>query len=169
MDALLFVLRAFEDPEIPGESDPLAAFETLELELVLADVASVEGADRPAKEGGSSGQEPLGEVEAMADAAQRCCNKALRFTVSNDSEEKKQLRRGLFLLTDKPVLAIVNIGEDQLEQADALIKPISDELDGHGEVLAACVQLEAEVAQLHARGALRDVRRSRTRRRGPCP
>ncbi|HEX5587102.1 MAG TPA: GTPase, partial [Acidimicrobiia bacterium] len=42
-DAIVFVLRAFEDPSVPGDTDPLGDLDTLELELVLADLASVEG------------------------------------------------------------------------------------------------------------------------------
>jgi ribosome-binding ATPase YchF (GTP1/OBG family) len=42
-DAILYVLRAFEDPSVPGDTDPRADLDTLELELVLADLASVEG------------------------------------------------------------------------------------------------------------------------------
>jgi ribosome-binding ATPase YchF (GTP1/OBG family) len=67
---------------------------------------------------------------------------------AKDAEEERQLRRGLFLLTDKPVLAVVNVGEDQLDRAESFVKQIAEELGGHGDVLAACVQLEAEAAQL---------------------
>ncbi len=67
---------------------------------------------------------------------------------SINTDEQKLLRRGNFFLTDKPVLAVVNIGEDQLDRAEALMKPVADELDGHGEVLAVCAKLEAEAAQL---------------------
>ncbi len=42
-DAILYVLRAFEDPSVMGDTDPRADLDTLELELVLADLASVEG------------------------------------------------------------------------------------------------------------------------------
>jgi ribosome-binding ATPase YchF (GTP1/OBG family) len=56
--------------------------------------------------------------------------------------------KGLFLLTDKPVLAVVNLGEDQLAKADELVDAVARELGGHGEALGVCVQLEAEAAQL---------------------
>src|SRR5262249_61373573 len=42
-DAILYVLRSYPDPSVPGETDPEEALATLELELVLADLASVEG------------------------------------------------------------------------------------------------------------------------------
>ncbi len=62
--------------------------------------------------------------------------------------ETRGLLRHFFLLTDKPVLAVVNLGDDQLDKADALVGPVADELGGHGEALGVCVQLEAETAQL---------------------
>src|SRR5437588_6041496 len=58
--------------------------------------------------------------------------------------------RPFFLLTAKPVLAVVKIGEDQLAEAEALAAPVGDALGASAEVLAACVQLEAESAALDA-------------------
>jgi len=151
VDALLLVVRAFEDPEVPGDPDPLASLQTLELELVLADLASVESQIDRKRKAARSDRSLLSEVGAM-EAAQKVLEQGIplyRSTDrSTDTEEQRLLRRGQFFLTDKPVLAVVNIGEDQLDRADALIKPVADELAGHGEVLAACVQLEAEAAQL---------------------
>ena len=48
------------------------------------------------------------------------------------------------------MLAVVNVGEDDLERIDAIIAPVRAELGGHGEVIGMCVQLEAEAAQLDA-------------------
>ncbi len=58
------------------------------------------------------------------------------------------LLKSLFLLTDKPVLAVVNVGEDQLERSDELAGAVAAALEGHGEALGVCVQLEAEAARL---------------------
>jgi len=52
------------------------------------------------------------------------------------------------LLTGRPVLAIVNVGEDQLEEIDQLVAPVVEELGEFGEVIGACIQLEAEAAML---------------------
>jgi ribosome-binding ATPase YchF (GTP1/OBG family) len=53
-------------------------------------------------------------------------------------------------VTNKPVLAVVNLGEDQLTDGagDKLVAATTDAMDGAGEVLGVCVQLEAEAAQL---------------------
>jgi ribosome-binding ATPase len=52
------------------------------------------------------------------------------------------------LLTNKPVLAVVNLGEDQVADPDSVTKPVAEELAGHGEVLGVSVAIEAEAAQL---------------------
>jgi ribosome-binding ATPase YchF (GTP1/OBG family) len=58
------------------------------------------------------------------------------------------LLRPFFLLTNKPVLAVVNLGEEQAADSEAIVKPVADELGSHGEVLGVSVELEAEAAQL---------------------
>ncbi|MGH9283550.1 MAG: DUF933 domain-containing protein, partial [Acidimicrobiales bacterium] len=62
--------------------------------------------------------------------------------------EHRQVLRPFYLLTDKPVLAVVNLGEDDLADADAAVKPVADALGGSAEVLGVSVQLEAEAARL---------------------
>ena len=67
---------------------------------------------------------------------------------SGMAADQRALLRGLFLLTDKPVLAVVNLGEDQLDRADELSGAVAGALEGHGEALGVCLQLEAEAARL---------------------
>src|SRR5579875_465955 len=120
VDALVVVLRAFRDDAVPGVDDPLAALETLELELILADAAS---------------------LEAQADRRRK------QARLRKDPAVRSRLRNS-FLLTDKPVLAVVNLGEDQLDAAAQLTEPVAAHLGSAAEVLGVCVQLEAEAAQL---------------------
>jgi GTP-binding protein YchF len=147
VDALCLVLRAFEDDEVPGDTDPLDALTTLELELVLADVATVESQlDKRRK--AARADKSLGAEVAAVEAAYEVLGAGTPLYRAGLDPEQRVLRKGLFLLTDKPVLAVVNLGEAQLEKADAVVGPVSDELGGHGEALGVCVQLEAETAQL---------------------
>ena len=46
------------------------------------------------------------------------------------------------------MLAVVNVGEDQIDDVEAVVAPVRDELAGRAEVIGMCVQLEAEAAQL---------------------
>ncbi len=148
VDALCLVLRAFGDLEVVGESDPLQALGVLELELVLADVATVEAQLDKRRKAARADKSLAAEVAAMQAALQVLSSGTPLYRAGPDDAEQRALRKGLFLLTDKPVLVVVNLGEDQLEQADALVKPVADELAGHGEVLGVSVKLEAEAARL---------------------
>jgi ribosome-binding ATPase len=147
VEALCMVLRAFENPAAPGESDPSDALEALELELVLADVATIESLLDKRRKAARADKSLAAEVVAMESAHAVLSSGVPLYRAPLDPEQRGA-RRGLFLLTDKPVLAVVNIGEDQLDQADTLVEPVAEALDGRGQVLAVCVQLEAEAAQL---------------------
>ena len=147
VDALVFVLRAFEDPNVPGDTDPLADLHTLELELVLADAesAEVQLAKRRKMVKGDPSQAAAATV---LEAALAELNTGTALYRSSLRAEQRAELRPMFLLTNKPVLAVVNLGEDQLEEADALTKPVSAELGDAADVLGVSVQLEAEAARL---------------------
>ena len=147
VDALCLVLRAFEDPEVPGDTDPVDALGTLELELVLADLASVESQLDKRRKAARADKSLAGELSAIEHAYGALQGGAPLYRAALDPEEAP-LRRGLFLLTDKPVLAVVNIGEGQMDKADELAAPVATELGGRGEAIAVCAQLEAEAARL---------------------
>ena len=72
-----------------------------------------------------------------------------------------------FLLTNKPVMAVVNVGEDDLDEIPALTERVSNELDG-AEVLGMCIQLEAEAALMDLEERTELARRSRVWARAPC-
>ena len=147
VDALLLVLRAFEDPNVVGGHDPVDDLGVLELELVLADVASAEGQLERRRKAAKSDRSLVGEVEAL-DAALGVLQAGTPIYRSPLDGEARAALRPFFLLTNKPILAVVNLGEEQLGDAEQIVKPVADELGTAGEVLGVCVQLEAEAARL---------------------
>ena len=148
-DALLYVLRAFEDPEVVGGTDPVEDLGVLELELVLADAATVESQIEKKRKAARADRSLAGQVAAL-DAALPVLQAGTPLYRAGLSADHERELAPFFLLTDKPVLAVVNLGESQLADADALVKPVADELGGAGEALGVSVQLEAEAAQLDA-------------------
>jgi ribosome-binding ATPase len=144
-DAILYVLRAFEDPSVPGDTDPQSDLDTLELELVLADLASVEGRLYRQQRAAKGDKTLAAEVAALERAAAVLGDGTPIYRSDLGDEEREHLAPA-FLLTTKPVLVVVNVGEDQLEQVDELVEP----LGGGVEALGVCLQLEAEAAQLDA-------------------
>jgi hypothetical protein len=147
VDAICVVVRAFENPEVPGDTDPTEALASLELELVLADVTTLDAQIDKRRKAARADKSLAAEVAAI-EAAYRTLSAGVPLYRADLDSSDRALRRGLFLQTDKPVLVEVNVGEDQLAKADALTTEVTDALGGRGDALAVCVQLEAEAARL---------------------
>jgi GTP-binding protein YchF len=147
VDAVVYVLRAFEDDEVPGTSDPLEHLRVVELELTLADLEAVENQVTKRRKAAKADRTLADEVAAL-DAAETVLSDGTPLYRSDLDPETRALLRPYFLLTNRPVLAVVNVGEDQLDDVASVIAPVEAELAGRAEVLGMCVQLEAEAAQL---------------------
>jgi ribosome-binding ATPase len=147
VDAVVYVLRAFEDGEVPGPSDPLEHLRVVELELTLADLEAVENQVTKRRKAAKADRALADEVAAL-DAAEVVLSAGTPIYRSDLDPQARALLRPYFLLTNRPVLAVVNVGEDQLDDVASVIAPVEAELAGRAEVLGMCVQLEAEAAQL---------------------
>ena len=147
VDAIVYVLRAFPDDDVPGPSDPLDALGVLEIELAIGDLDSAEKQldkrRRMAKAGDKAVLDEVAALEAAVDSLQR----GVPVYRSKLTAEHRELLKPVFLLTNKPVLAVVNVGEDQLADLDAIVAPVKAELQ-IDDVVGACIQLEAEASQL---------------------
>jgi len=147
VDALCLVLRAFESPEVVGESDPVEALGILELELVLADAATVETQLTKRRKAARSDRSLVPEVAALEQAEEVLQGGVPLWRAALDPDTHAALATA-FLLTDKAILAVVNLGEDQLDDSQTMVKAVSAELGERAEVLGVSVALEAEAAQL---------------------
>ncbi|MGH9000788.1 MAG: redox-regulated ATPase YchF [Acidimicrobiia bacterium] len=143
VDALVYVQRAFADDAVPGGSDPSDDLATLEFELVLADVASVE-ARLARQRKAAKGDRSLGPELAALERAAALLDEGTPLYRASLAVDERDLLRASFLLTTKPALIVVNIGEDQLDDDAGL----SGAFGEHTAALAVCVQLEAEAARL---------------------
>jgi ribosome-binding ATPase len=146
-DAITFVLRAFADPDVMGPTDPLEHLATVETELALADLQSVEGKIDRHRKAARADKSLVAEVEAL-DAALAVLSEGTPIYRSTLSAEQRAALRPWFLLTNKPVLVVLNLGEDQLGDADKIATPVAEAFGEGAEILPMCVQLEAEAAQL---------------------
>jgi GTP-binding protein YchF len=145
-DAVVFVLRAFTDGDVPGPSDPLEHLRVLEIELTLADLEAVESQVEKRRRAAKQDKSLAEEVEAL-DAAAAVLAEGTPLYRSDLSAALRAALRPYFLLTNKPVMALVNVGEDQLGNIDEIVAPVQAELGDRAEVIGMCVQLEAEAAQ----------------------
>jgi GTP-binding protein YchF len=148
-DAIVFVLRAFEDHDVTGPSDPLEHLRIVEIELALADLETVESQIDKRRKAAKQDRTIAEEVEALGRANEILAEGTPLYRSSLD-DHSRALLKNYFLLTNKPVLAIVNVSEDDLDRIDEITAPVRAELGECGEVIGMCIQLEAEAAMLDA-------------------
>lgn len=148
VDAICLVLRAFVDDNVVGDSDPLEDLQVLELELVLADLATVDNQVDKRRRAAKADKSLAAGVEALQAARDTLQGGTPIYRSVLKDDVKGDLKQ-FFLLSTKPIVAVVNLGEDNVGD-DTVLKPVIDELAAAGEVLGVCVKLEAELAQLPA-------------------
>ncbi|HIW89007.1 MAG TPA: redox-regulated ATPase YchF [Candidatus Ligilactobacillus excrementipullorum] len=155
VDAIVHVVRAFDDDNITHVSNkiaPLEDIDTINLELVLADLEAVnkrytkvEKVARTTKDKDSIAEfKVLERIKPVLEAG-----KSVRSLDFNEDEQK--IVKGLFLLTSKPVLYVANIAEDDMADPEAskYFQEIKDFAESEGsEALAVCAQTEEEIAEL---------------------
>jgi ribosome-binding ATPase len=154
VDAICHVVRCFVDDNVThvsGKVDPIDDIETINLELILADLESVEKRmDRVGKLAKQKDKEALVEHEVLVmlkDAFEsEKPARTLDFT-----EEQLKIAKGLHLLTIKPVLYVANVGEDEVADSanNEYVKKVQvfAEKD-NAEVIVICAKIESEIAEL---------------------
>ncbi|MBI4882584.1 MAG: redox-regulated ATPase YchF [Actinobacteria bacterium] len=150
VDAIVFVLRAFVDDDVTGPSDPIEHLRVVEIELALADLETVEKRLNQATRQAKLDKGAAAELEALQ-AAYDALSEGKPLYRAGLSGEFRQTLKPYFLLTNRSVLAVVNVGEDELPQVDAIEQRVRDEFTSAGdnvEVIGMCVQLEAEAATI---------------------
>ena len=149
VDAIVFVLRAFHDDDVPGSSDPVEQLSTLEVELVYADLESLEKQVDKRRKAARADKTLADEVAAMETAIGLLQAGTPLYRGDLDAGTRALLRP-FFLLTAKPALALVNLDEEQLEDPEPHLAGVRAAFgaDADDHVLGLCIQLEAEAAML---------------------
>ncbi|WP_126429203.1 redox-regulated ATPase YchF [Brevibacillus marinus] len=156
VDAIAHVVRCFEDDNIThvaGKVDPLSDIETILLELIFADLETVERRidriGRRVKAGDKEAKQELDVLERLKQAFEQ--GQPAR-SVTLDDEEAK-LVRDLHLLTMKPMLYVCNVAEDGVQNADANphVQAVRQHAAAEGaEAVVISAKLEAEIAELES-------------------
>jgi GTP-binding protein YchF len=163
-DALAIVLRTFVNEQVPhplGSIDPLRDLERLDAELALTDLATVERRiERTAKAAKSGEKKYLQELETLQ-RLRTALNELQPVRHLELSSQEQALLRELFLLTLKPRMYVLNVGEDVLAEAAELLealrrgqdaeRALEGELLGVAAVAARARQEGAEVVAVSAR------------------
>lgn len=152
VDAIVHVLRCFDDPNVThveGRLDPVADAETVETELMLADLESLERRQEALTKrvrGGDKDAKAALELLALVGEALRAGRPARSLAVP---EERRRTFRELQLLSAKPVLYVCNAPESAVAAGNALSAQVSEMAREQGAgVVAISAAIEAEVAQL---------------------
>jgi hypothetical protein len=147
VDAILHVLRAFPDSRVPhveGEIDPVRDAGIVEVELILADIGSVQRR-RERLASALKARSPEAEREAAAlDVLERHLNAQQPARTLPEWDQTLSAAQ-LFLLTAKPEVYLLNTGEDR-EEASRAVDGVRERLGG--QVVAVPARLEADLAEL---------------------
>lgn len=154
VDAIVHVVRCFENDDVThvnGSVNPIRDIETIELELILADLDSVQKRLDKSKKNLKSGDKRYAvEVEVLTrlDAAMSDGRPARSVEMS---DEEQDVLRDLPLLTNKPILYAANVGEDEIASVETnphVAQVRERAAQENAEIVVVCAQLEAEIAEL---------------------
>ena len=153
-DAILHVLRCFDDPNIvhvDGSVDPVRDKEVIDMELQLKDLETVENrlakVQKQAQAGGDKSakrlMELLVEYKSVLEQGKSCR------TVVLDNPEDQQLAKELFLLTNKPVMYVCNVDESSAASGTAYVDRVREAVkDENAEILVIAAKIESDIAEL---------------------
>jgi GTP-binding protein YchF len=152
-DAIIHVLRCFEDDDIThvdGSVDPIRDAETIETELMLADLESLErqvkNIERKVKTGDKDAKAQF-EVMVAVKALLEEGRPARVYVPANEDQERASKQLGL--LTVKPILYVCNVSEDEAASGNdwtAKVQTMAKEQGTHAVII--CAAIESEIAQL---------------------
>lgn len=154
VDAICHVVRCFDDDNIThveGRVDPLADIDTINLELVLADLESVNKRyTRVAKIAKTKDKDAVAEL-AVLDKIKPVLEEGISARSIEFTDEEQRIVKSLFLLTTKPVLYVANVAEEDVadyETNDYVNKVKGFAASENAEVIVISARAEEEIAEL---------------------
>lgn len=154
VDAICQVVRCFQDENIThvsGKIDPIDDIEIINLELILADLETVNKRyDRVQKLARQKEKEAVQELQVI-EKIKEALEDEKPARVLEFSDEQKRIVHQLHLLTSKPVLYVTNVSEDEVanpEENEHVQKVRAFAAEENAEVITICAKIEAEIAEL---------------------
>ena len=154
VDAICHVVRCFDDGNIThvsGKVDPISDIETINLELILADLETIDKRiARVGKLARTKDKDAVAEMEVLEKLKEALENDQLANSVEF-YDEQLPFVRNLFLLTRKKMLYVANIGEDEVTDSsdNPYLAQVRELAATQGaEVVPVCASLEEEIAEL---------------------
>jgi len=153
VDAILHIVRCYEDENVmhvEGSIDPARDADTIDTELMLADLQSVEGMiDRAEKSIRTGGPEAKRRLDILTECQTRLSDAQPVRGLAYDDPTSARLLRELQLITAKRVLYVANVGENDLAGKSPMVEKLRQRALVEGsQVVPISARLEAEIAEL---------------------
>lgn len=152
VDAILHVVRCFDDADVAhveGSVDPIRDIETIDTELMIADLAAAESALDKARRPARGGDK---EAKARVALLERCVERLSESAPIRGmtmSEAEAALLKGFGFITAKPVLYVANVDEDDLRGESEAVQAVRCRAEQEGGLMVpVCASLEAELIEL---------------------
>lgn len=151
VDAIIHVVRCFEDPNVvhvDGRINPISDKEIIDAELQLKDLDGIEKRIQRLEKIAKSGDQDAKKQLAILEKYQQILEEGKNARSLKLTEQEKSFVSDLYLLTDKPVIYVANVAEDSLsgnEMTSQLEKVAESE---EAELIIVCAALEAQISEL---------------------
>ena len=153
VDAICQVVRCFEDTNVihvDGNVNPLRDIETINLELIFADMETLEKRLDKAKKNLKSDKKYQTEID-LIEKIKANLEKGISARAIEYNEDEQEMVKEMFLLTSKPIIYIANISEEQILNAEneSMVKDVKQYAGKeNAEVIPLCVKIEEELSGL---------------------
>ncbi len=153
VDAIIHVVRCFEDPDVihvEGGVDPIRDIETIETELMLADLQTVQGSKEKAAKAAKGGDKDAKiKLEILLQCEALLKDVRPVRSLEYDVPDYQKAFKALSLLSSKKVLYLANVHENDLHGESPLVQKVRDLAAAEGStVVPVCARLEAELSEL---------------------
>ncbi len=150
-DAIVHVVRCFDDENIThvdGSIDPLRDIETIELELIFADMDSVQKRSAKSRTSAKGGDRKYVVEADFLDGVYAKLEQGLPVRMMDFTEDEQTIIDDMFLLTSKPVIYAANIGESDLGAEDnRYVTAVKEYAAAHrSDVIVLCAKIEEDLA-----------------------
>jgi len=156
VSAIIHVVRCFEDDNIThveNSIDPVRDAELIETELLLADLDTIHRRLEKTRKELKSGDKKIKLQVDMLERLEAHCDSGKMARSFETSEEESEFLRSLFLMTQKPILYVANVDEDEIQQQEwgPISSTLREFVNAEGNLaIRLCGRLEQEISQLSA-------------------
>jgi len=153
VDAICEVVRCFEDgnvTHVEGTVDPIRDVEIIDIELILADLEVIENRiNRSSKKAKMANDKELIKEAELLEKIHEALLKNIPIRKLSLTEDEKKILKSFSLLTEKPIIYVANVNEDEILTENEYVKKLKDYASKeNAEVIVICAKIESELSEL---------------------